>query len=188
MEDTGWELPYIHKKRKLDPKIIREGDTVKVIVPKEFIRCGYPMDLKDFRVEVKKTHQKAIDKFLNSIGIATWDSNSSTSKQILNAITYALAKQKSFGGSERALYTKDLPVIKDIIFPVHGIHFVKTGFYEEGYSYSSEDGEYEPPYLSSEKTHKILKLHVFDHYNVYKQLGYSSYFFIEASNVEKVLL
>ena len=38
--------------KKINPKIIRIGDTVKIVKPNIFIRCGYPLSKNEAKKEI----------------------------------------------------------------------------------------------------------------------------------------
>ena len=162
-------------KKKKDPKIIREGDYVKIIKPDIFIRCGYPMDFKEQTQIVLKDHINEIreftgkllnvneDKLFRLLGYDTKISGYAPCEiKIAKAIAYVQCKQKGFGGSERKIYTEYIERFLNIEGWVDGIRFVRTGIYyapSGGYSYDGEY-DYDPGGLDKEKTHKILTLQV----------------------------
>ena len=53
--------------KKLDPKIIRVGDMVRIDNPEMFIRCGYPMSLEDACKEVDELFGDDILRLLDSV-------------------------------------------------------------------------------------------------------------------------
>ena len=199
-------------KRKLDPKIIRVGDTVKVVTPILFIRCGYPLSLADVEKEVEELFGNVVEDFLNSmggdhlmlrdekgkyedgtfVGIIPNPSNrkkasSKSYKEIIKDLANTRMKVKGFGGIERTLHTETYEAAKGHETTVDSVKIVKTGQYQAasgGYDYYGGEYEYEPPYLDDEKTHKILTL------NLYKKNPTEDEKFspikIEAVHVEKV--
>jgi len=149
--------------RKLDPKIIRRGDVVRIDNPEMFIRCGYPLSFQEVCEEVSETSKDDIlsfmDKVSNSkpkIAIRAVDPTENRMYQaILKEIAYVRMREKKFGGSERRIVTEKNEAFKDAKAEVVGVKIVKTGDRVSGYG-SYDD--YTPPYLGNEKTHKILKL------------------------------
>ena len=55
------------KTKKLDPKIIRRGDIVRIKNPEMFIRCGYPLSFPDVCEEVSEIHKEDILKFIDKV-------------------------------------------------------------------------------------------------------------------------
>lgn len=190
--------------RKRDQKIIRVGDVVEVIKPQVFIRCGYPLCLMDI-AETLDRYDEDIYEFLNKI----MDKENPTNKggkfavelslfaeriehiaayKVRHAIAYQILKEKGFGGNERSIFTEEKPFIVHRKYVVDSIKYVKTGTYTPArYKHSSyyyDDGDnYEPAYLTDEKTHKILTLKT----SFLFTLMYIPKFQIEATNVEKVM-
>jgi len=163
-----------------DPKIIRVGDKIKVVIPEFFTRCGYPMTLQDGREYIEKELRQKIEEFVNQTGIVSFpillqaDTESDLLvDSIVTAFAYAYVKKMAFGGKERKIYTLASPYYRNKIFKVDGVRFVKTGIYTPGRAVFDYWGwnEYCQPFLSEEKTHKILQLAVGE---------------IECKNVEKI--
>jgi len=55
------------RKRKLDPKIIRVDDYVRIDNPEMFVRCGYPLSLNDMCKEVEDIFGKVIEDLIYSV-------------------------------------------------------------------------------------------------------------------------
>ena len=55
------------RKRKLDPKIIRNGDRVRIVTPEIFVRCGYPLCKADLREDIAKNYGKIIEDLIYSV-------------------------------------------------------------------------------------------------------------------------
>jgi len=175
------------RKRKLDPKIIRVGDTIKILDPQLFIRCGYPLCLRDMKSEVEKSFENIIEDLIYSVGRGNQfmqrndkglyldqskvkNSSFGSSRQsghsreyykILRELASVRIKVKNFGGNDRKIYTEKYEMSKDKEALVAKIKFVKTGLRVSGsssYDNYSGHNEYDPPYLEGEKTHKILEL------------------------------
>jgi hypothetical protein len=163
------------KRRRKKEDIIREGDIVKIIEPYEFIRCGYPLTLKDaskllkendsynqLRIEfIKLLYKKERE---SSDGPLTTFAFSDTKfkHQIKNDIESILAKiylyEHNYGGNKRTLHTVYRKSLLNVRAKVKKIRYHKTGTYVPKWSSVSYEGEYdyEPAYLSNEQTHKIL--------------------------------
>jgi len=196
------------KYKKLDPKIIRDGDIVKIINPITFVRCGYPLGIEDMRKEVQEKFGPAIDNLYVSVqsgdkliqkdmigeyeyGLKI-DSNPSKKYkhfEIVNALAYARLYSKGFGGKERNLHTKTIEGLKDKEAQVISIEIVKTGTYIKGSGrvfYYDGDCDYEPSYLANSKTHKILTLDIFEPNTTGNWLPSKDFIKIEAIHVEKL--
>ena len=159
--------------RKLNPKIIRVGDVVQITNPEFFIRCGYPLSMEDMRAEVQKYFGKHISDLMLSIGgekLITSDATNSTIwtddygsnpwenrayLEVVDGLAYARLCSKKFGGNTRQLFTTRNEEHMGKKARVEAIRIVKTGTRDSG-SYHSMDGDYDPPCLMNEKTHKIL--------------------------------
>lgn len=160
------------RKRKLDPKIIRAGDKVKIVNPEVFVRCGYPLCKADLKEEIYQHYGKLIEDIMYSVGkgnklISRNEESLFPAADIMidpfnNKFIDELAsirlRAKKFGGNERKIFTKRYEDLKDKVFYVRGTRFVQTGFYVPGDSsqYYSEYDDFTPPYLDKAKTHKIL--------------------------------
>lgn len=181
--------------------IIRVGDQVKIIVPNVFVRCGYPLTVQKVKDEVITKEQKdAIITMLKAFDIhyneyiadlaLTLNYNTSGTEaydKVLHTLSMEVLRQKKWGGRDRKIYIKPEPEYLNRVCNVISKRVVKTGTYTSGGGgYSSYDGdwEYEPPYLSNEKTHVILKVYV-DTLDLIMTMGRE--FEIEQCNVEKVI-
>ena len=192
------------KKDKRKDDIIRSGDTVSLKVPEFFVRCGYPKDFHEEVENIKSSdeRQKFIN-FLNEIGCRGGDKSKELDifdhhrsfdaalEKIIKAVAYCRVKQDHFGGNQREIYTKDRSdeFSRGDLFRVIEIKFCKTGTYNRGYggggyNVFGDYDDYTPPYLTGEKTHKILGV-------AKKQKEGDFYcsnpeYWIEAKNVSKV--
>lgn len=196
------------RKRKLDPHIIRVDDAVKIITPKSFVRCGYPMCKTDTKLSIIEDYKEDI----RSLIIKVYRDSTSTGNEfwtlenrgIDNKISIAFDKivdemavirmyGKKFGGNERKIYTKDEPDYEGQIGRVTSIRYVKTGVRvpSSGGGWGSEY-DYEPPYLSNPNTHKILTLSFYRMDGAYEKdppslFGFWKDLEIEAIHVEKIM-
>lgn len=170
-----------------------EGAKVKIVVPKFFVRCGYPLCLEDETNSMIEAKQKEIEAFVLSIvrpdvpaGLLPGPKRShvehGTMTKIAKALAYESMKNRKFGGRTRAIFTKDYPECAGAVARIASSRFVKTGEYVPGHHYCTMDGDdYDPPYLDNEKTHRILGLESLDA----RLRGDEMYpFQIEAANVE----
>jgi len=169
-------------KKKLDPKIIRIGDSVKVENCMFFVRCGYPLCLEDLTNNVLERRKRELFSLIDlefpfvkakkyyiidslpinkTQGDFNDDLKEDLARQLARKIASVQIVEKKFGGSTREIYEKSIPDLKDEEFIVTDIKFVKTGTRHAGsgggYNYFDE-WEYEPPYFNCDKTYKILQL------------------------------
>lgn len=158
--------------RKLDPKIIRIGDKVRITNPEMFVRCGYPMQKMDARVGVDQYQPYIIELLRYTIG---GSSDWRIVNEMIEALAYGYMRVHNYGGNERQIYTDYEYGLLRLECTVTKIKFVKTGTYTPGYQIS--EGDFTPNHLSNEKTHKILLLKN----NLGHVIGW-----IEAKNVDKV--
>src|ERR1035437_6191904 len=75
--------PREKKKRKLDPKIIRIGDKIKIINPEIITRVGYPMSFNDAIEDVEKIYRNEIIDFLNKTIYKSFEVNSIFKVEVL---------------------------------------------------------------------------------------------------------
>lgn len=158
--------------------IIRENDLVKIVNPKLFIRCGYPLSKNIARrmaIEelnkiddsvfislglLKKEDKIILDKIISKLGenknikgIKSWN-------KMVDLIAENILLERKFGGNNRSIYTLEIPEIKDKVFKVMSSKMVNTGFYHSGHSGYDYDGNWDgyPPYLEGMESHKILEI------------------------------
>jgi hypothetical protein len=154
--------------RERDKKVIHVDDYVFVNNPLLFIRCGYPLTLKTALDDINKYDEQIYD-FLNGI-MGVENPLDPTLQQLEErvyetavdkvryAIAYQVLKEKQFGGKKRSVYTKKDDKFHGSIGKVVSIKYVNSGTYNHGsvYNHWEEDYYYSGPYLSDQKTHKIL--------------------------------
>jgi len=174
--------------KKLDPKIIRVGDYVKIVNPDMFIRCGYPLSKMDMVKEVEEHFSKIIEDLAYSVakgdvfvqrddkGLYPGQKDNfiitplselrsrGVNREIIEALAVKRLFARDFGGNVRSIHTKRRSEFQGAFSKVVGIKFVKTGTRVSGFSsrssYYDSEIEYSPPYLEHEKTHKILRVWV----------------------------
>lgn len=155
--------------------VIRVGDTVKIIKPEVVDRVGYPLT-KAMCMEQQTPEQlKAIQDMFRAFGVVIYPNNeldlsrfgiSKDYDRIYERVRYLMAevsiKKEGWGGKEKKIYTYTLEPIRNRRATVVARRTIKTGVYHPGYSSCDYWGEYdyEPAYLSNEKTHVIYKLNV----------------------------
>lgn len=143
--------------------VIHCGDIVKVVNPEFFIRCGYPLSIKDgikMILENDSLERQSVLKISEVFGI---NIDSYRFQEILKTLSYFKIKKEKFGGKERKIYTRRIEDQKDKFFKVYKKKTVMTGNYVSGCGYSTIDGdEYDPPYLDKQKAHQILYIEQYD--------------------------
>lgn len=175
------------KARKAD--IIRIGDEIKIINPIFYIRCGYPMDVKEETEKVFSEHRKSVEKLMMDVGIALSNSFQvlhspfeSNLYKICRELAYAKCKFLKFGGRTRALYTEEIPQLNGLNSRVLEVKCVKTGNYcpassRHGYY---DEPDYDPAELNNQKTHKLIKVYLHHETGFFER-------WIEAIHVEKII-
>lgn len=151
-------------------------DYVKIIEPKFFIRCGYPLTTKmvyNEMFENNKENKEVIEKMLGHFGLGQSIKDGvpfifSEDKGLHGLaveISYKIAREmlgvKKWGGKERSIYTIILEQFRGKTFLVEGTKMCWTGTREPasgGYDYYNGGEEYDPPYLGNAKAHRILRL------------------------------
>ncbi len=178
------------EKKKLNPKIIRVGDIIKITNPEIIIRIGYPMSIYDAMEKVKEFYHNKIVEFLNKTiynrtplfpDIIVNGHNSRPYNKIISALAYEYLKSEQFGGKERKIFSKYRQELVGITSKVRKVFIRKTGIYfppSGSHNYWTNEYEQESGGLDKEKTHKILELEIFSDYPNYVQ--------IETCNVEKI--
>lgn len=162
----------------MNKNIIRIGDRVELIAPIRFIRCGYDLNFQDLKNKILSEDEALLEALALKYAEAKLDPNKRSrfvSKvsltKMAGAFAYGLVGLNLKEGQVRRLFLEPLFDSKDSLrlwqnpkknekATVTAIKYVKTGIYHGcivRYSYY-EECDYEPAYLSKEKTHKVLKL------------------------------
>ena len=169
-------------KKKKD-KVIRVGDTVRIVNPKFFVRCGYPISEEIAIAKFKAEFEVPLTKFFyeNCKGLLDYVNDTGIEESVIKAMARAYNKNIwLYGGKERQIYTEERPEAKNLLGTVQLIKYCKTGIYNHGYT-CEED--HMPPYLSDEKVHKILTISISSNDPLYFASIFNR---IEAANVEKL--
>jgi len=165
--------------KKLDPKIIRIGDRVRIVNPLIFIRCGYPLCKDDIRPNIIKNYGDVISELVRCVSqgeefiikniendnepgvyedyVALPHKEQRVNDSIVEELTFIQLASKQYGGDERSIHTRLEEKYRNKLFQVAGIKYVKTGRYVGGGCFSSYD-DYDPPCLTNSRTHKVLSL------------------------------
>lgn len=139
------------------------GDKVKIINPLFIQRVGYVWDKKYVIKNVITPEQKqALEEFLIKCGFVSGTSGgglfSYAYEEIMERLAYWVLRKEGFGGKERSIHTKLRETAREKIATIIKKRVVKTGKYTEGRTTGWEEPEYNPPYLSNEKSHVLLTL------------------------------
>ena len=136
-------------KKKLNPKIIREGDRVRIITPNVVTRVGSPKAVKDYVDEAEKRYGKLL----------RIDMDDRCAAKVIQQIAYGLAKADGFGGPVRSLHMEEKPELLGQEFTVSGVRMVQTGRYyppSGGYDSYNGDYDYEPGGLADMKARRLV--------------------------------
>ena len=160
------------------------GELVKIVTPKEFVRCGYALTIKIIMEqqfeEIEKDCQRmfaALEKkpappeepvkeeFAFGFTVLRVSEGSNMSPTVHGMLCAAIAayrlEQQNFGGGTRALVEKDGVFEAGQLWTVVGKSLVKTGKRFQSRSYGPDyNGEYdyEPGGLENEKTHCVYSV------------------------------
>ena len=83
---------------------IKCGDTVKIINPAFFVRCGYNDTLEKQSEEILKNHEYDLMAVLKKI-TPLIDRYSKQFNVILKGLAYVKCRENKLGGSERKIFT-----------------------------------------------------------------------------------
>ena len=187
----------MRKNRKA--QVFRKNDLIQIKNPEFFVRCGYPICLKDKINELDNCAQykEKLSDFMCSVGLAGKVDNDIFGNEVFRQIpyntpdieykitkeiAYGLLRKIKFGGDERKIYTKTISELKDKVFRVFGKRIVNTGTRISGSSNGGWDldFDYDPPYLSNQKSHVILE--IWDQYCLYKE--FDKYYNLKSDHVD----
>lgn len=172
--------------KRLDPKIIRIGDTVEIVKPEFFVRCGYALTIADMEPLAEADIMTRLCGLLREKGYSIRTSFHGETREysmLKHAVAKAMLASKKWGGPIRSIFTDLRPGQLGERFEVIGKFVKQTGSYEPGCdSVDPEDGGY-PPYLRMAKSHVILELAYIEESDYIQQIETIN---IEAANVRKV--
>lgn len=173
--------------KRVRNKYARIGEFVKIVTPKEFVRCGYPLSIKDVMnqqfEEIEKDCQRMFAALENKpisveslkmetgaksffsipvIQVAEVSNMSATVHGMLCAAIAAYRlEQQNYGGNVRVIVEQDGPFEVGQLWVVTGKRLVKTGKrYPSSnyYSFYSGEYDYEPGGLENEQTHCVYSV------------------------------
>jgi hypothetical protein len=169
--------------------VIRIGDKVKIINPEIFQRVGYPMTTQIIKEShITDEQRRLLDKLMETTGNHKYE----LYKDVINpeydklehVFSTIVLKSMGFGGDERNVHTETKPEYKDKIGTVISKRYVKVGTYNRATSYQGyfdDYPEYEPAYLSNEKTIVIYNVSIGIDYTIF-----NDYVEFPQSSVEKM--
>ena len=160
------------------------GEQVRIVTPKEFVRCGYPLTIKVVMQQQAEEIEKdcarmfvALEKksappeeplkeeFAFDFTVLRVSEVSSMSPTVHGMLCAAIAayrlEQQNYGGGIRSIVERDWPFEYDQPWLVVKKSLVKTGKRYPSRSYhSGYDGEYnyEPGGLEDERTHCVYSV------------------------------
>jgi len=150
-------------------KYARVGEIVQLVEPYTFVRCGYPLCVKDIIEKEKSNIEAMILEIIRSWqpkvpGVFATSEYSHLSGRTHGMLVAAIAsyklEQQGYGGKERSIHEQK--ITNHILgnYVVIGKNFHKTGIRYSPSSWTSYEGEYdyEPGGLENEKTHCVYTL------------------------------
>jgi hypothetical protein len=154
--------------KHMKKSIIRAGDTVRIINPEMFVRCGYELTPEVARLSVHEKHGDMIVDFIRDFngtkGLLDLGDSIKYSKlylELVDVMSYEWIRTHLKDGVPRSLYTRPAMMYERYKSKVISMKYVRTGTYHIGYcrsSYCDEEVDYCPAYLDAIKVHKILCL------------------------------
>lgn len=178
LEEGGFlpDIPHSHeldelaiKNAQIDDDRIRVGDTVKIVSPIRFIRCGYPLYKRKAIDILLSEHREDLADFFSKMGIADrWTVLNMDREHFfkrgfgatISGLAYQYMKSRGFGGRERSVYeepldigyTGTLGIVADRRHVMTGTYYAPSG----GYDSWSGEYDYEPGGLDGQKRVDIL--------------------------------
>lgn len=157
------------RKRRLDPKVIRVGDVVRILNDRPIERIGYPKAVKDYYEDIEKEAGGQLDLLitlaegLKEDGVRYYEPSHQSKgvrKLIIHNLAYLRAKRDGFGGRQKQIFWGEPRKREGRLARVVSVCMKQTGEYYAPYSSYSYYGEYdyEPGGLAKCQQHKILGL------------------------------
>ena len=183
------------KKPRLDPKVIRPGDRVKILEAKAVQRVGYPKALKEYQREMELEHGSEIGALVGRIFPACKSAHYSGARaRIIEELGYIAAKRDGFGGNKRDVFLRDIDSkVVGLEVEVYSIHTVAAGTREEAYyqapGWDEMVGEYTPPTFYTSKLWRLASvgpLPFFQKITWGKKINYEEEIWIPTQFLQKV--
>lgn len=167
---------------------VRTGDRVRVKEPFVIVRVGYPLGIDDGLRAVRGLFSEQIKVLLGSpTTVSDLFTPSQSDLDARESIERALAlrwlRQQGFGGPARTLHTRCDESLRGQEAQVIEMKTRFTGTRVPGRVSGWESPEYDPPYLSDVKAHRIATLDVITTDEIHVQ----SFADIDVSNLEAVV-
>ena len=165
------------------------GDYVRVVTPKQFVRCGYPLSIRDIMIRDCREIEADFERVFAALENRTLPEplpestqekldwifdfkstvHSSTSATVHGMLCSAIAayrlEKENFGGNVRSIVEIDGVFEQGQIWKVVSKKFVKTGTRFSGHVYQdswTRESDYEPGGLDDEKTHCVYTVERFN--------------------------
>lgn len=182
----------------LKKNVIRVNDRVKIINPEVFVRCGYPWSKEYVKENVITKEQRVIIRNLlypnlkRPITIDDVFGQDETVEELkmIDILAYVILMENGYGGRERTVHTKLREELRGKTGVICDRKVVKTGCYFPGSShqgYFDAYPEYEPAYLTNEKSHVILQILVHGNNDVFVT-DPDNQIWIENKHLEKITI
>ena len=147
-------------------RVIKAGDRIKIITPQIFKRCGYPLSYEEAEKYIEDNHKDKVFNVISSVvGEDEYDifnprrEHTKSYRKIIEGLALEYLKSKSYGGKTRSIHTELDPELVDKYAIVKEVKVHQSGTYVSGgggYSYYDWEPDYDPPYLTNVKCHRIL--------------------------------
>lgn len=137
--------------------VLRYGDLVRIVDPRLFIRCGYPMDPEQIQRDMEMKHGAAIWQMIQTTGLHRQHYVAEkVRKRMIRDLAYAYQCGRHFGGRERSIHlTEPCEHLRNVVVEVINKRMVVTGrYYPPGGSYD----EYENGGLFDARQHQIIEI------------------------------
>ena len=139
-------------------KFAEIGQQVRIVTPRYFVRCGYPLCADDVTIKFRDEVDQLTSLAAKAIGAVKRDGSVhyDIEKRLKSAVVSMIMRRERFGGNERRVYELESPEMMGLTAKVTAKKMHQTGTYSKGYYHSTMDGpEYDPPTLESIHTHCI---------------------------------
>lgn len=171
---------------KLNPKVIRIGDRVRLIDPRRIIKVGYELDIDKLQEEVR--NDDAVLEFCESQRLRPKDV-----ERVTRAIAACRLSERMRSGARRSIYwSEEFSELAGKVFTASSKHTVFTGEYQRDH-YTIRYDEYDGPYLGHSQAHVLLELQIPLEYNVHNIIDssnnniYDYGFYVDRAQVQKLI-
>jgi len=144
-------------------KYARVGEKVEIVVPKLFIRCGYPLTMSE--ILQKRCANVAIRARSAAMAAGLNWEDAWVRKNLERAVAADILKKEGFGGAGRLIFQEDFPELLGARGKVTARKMVYTGKYSPGFQsytdYWTGESEWDPPSLYDTKAHCVYTLSIY---------------------------